>query len=46
MEDRYDFKQEWPKIKKELKRVSQEALKIAKRGEAEIVIFQGWEGSC
>ncbi len=39
MEDRYDFKQEWPKIKKELKRVSQEALKIAKRGEAEIVKF-------
>ncbi|HPB68131.1 MAG TPA: hypothetical protein PLT76_06320 [Candidatus Omnitrophota bacterium] len=39
MEDRYDFKKEWPKIKKELKRVSEEALKIAKRGEEEVVKF-------
>ena len=39
MEEGYDFKQEWPKIKKELKRVSEEALKIAKRGEEEIVKF-------
>ncbi|MFA5260930.1 MAG: hypothetical protein WC450_06875 [Candidatus Omnitrophota bacterium] len=39
MDERYDFKQEWPKIKKELTRVSKEALKMAKRGEAEIVKF-------
>ena len=39
MEDGYDLKQEWPKIRKELKRVSEEALKIVKRGEVEIVKF-------
>ncbi len=33
----YDFKKEWPKIKKELVRVSQEALDLAKKGEEELI---------
>lgn len=32
MGSQYDFKKEWPKIKKELMRVSQEAVKLAKKG--------------
>ena len=39
MEDGYDLKKEWPKVKKEFKRVGEEALKMVKHGEAEIVKF-------
>jgi hypothetical protein len=39
MTKQYDFKQEWPKIKKKLMDVSQEAVLLAKKGEAELVKF-------
>jgi len=37
MKTGYDMKKEWPKIKKELVRVSQEALDLAKKGEEELI---------
>ena len=37
MNSGYDFKKEWPRIKKELTKVSQEALALAKKGEKELV---------
>ena len=33
----YDIKKEWPRLKKELIRVSQEAVDLAKKGEKELV---------
>lgn len=33
----YDFKKEWPKIKKELGRLGQEALSLTKKGEERII---------
>lgn len=33
----YDFKQEWPKIKKQLGKLSQEAIQIAKKGEDQLL---------
>jgi len=33
----YDFKKDWPKIKKDLARLSQEALTLAKKGEEQLV---------
>jgi len=37
MKAKYDLKKEWPRLKKELVRVSQEAMNLAKKGEKEIV---------
>ena len=37
MAKQYDFKKEWPKIKKELFKMSQEAVKLAKKGEKELI---------
>ncbi|MCD4727272.1 MAG: hypothetical protein K8R46_06400 [Pirellulales bacterium] len=37
MKTGYDMKKEWPKIKKELVRVSREALELAKKGEEELI---------
>lgn len=37
MSEQYDFKKEWPRIKKELARVSKEAVDLAKKGEKELV---------
>ena len=37
MSKQYDFKKEWPKIKKELIRINQEAIKVAKKGQKELV---------
>ncbi len=39
MDEGYDFKKEWPKIQKELRRMSDEALKVVKKGEKELVKF-------
>lgn len=39
MTQQYDFKKEWPKIKKKLMDVSQEAVQLAKKGEEELVKF-------
>lgn len=39
MSEQYDFKKEWPKIKKKLMDVSQEAVVLAKKGEAELIKF-------
>jgi hypothetical protein len=39
MDEGYDFKKEWPKIKKELQKVSGEAVKILKKGEEEVVKY-------
>jgi len=36
MSSGYDFRKEWPKIKKELTRAGAEAAKMAKKGEKEI----------
>ena len=33
---RFDFKKEWPRIRKQLIKVSQEAMALAKKGEKEI----------
>ena len=33
----YDFKKEWPKLKKQLVAYSQEAVKLAKQGEAKAI---------
>ena len=33
----YNFRKEWPKIKRQLVKVSQDALTLAKKGEKEIV---------
>ncbi|MEW5895092.1 MAG: hypothetical protein AB1650_04985 [Candidatus Omnitrophota bacterium] len=38
-EEKYDFKQEWPQIKKKLIKMSQEAMVLAKKGETELVKF-------
>lgn len=37
MKSKYDFKKEWERIRKELVRVSKEAVVLAKKGEEEIV---------
>ncbi len=37
MGTQYDFKKEWPKIKKQLTQLSNEALDLARKGEKEIV---------
>ena len=37
MGKQYDFKKEWPKIKKELVQISKEAIKLAKKGEKELI---------
>ena len=37
MAKKYDFKKEWPRIKKELVRVSKEAMVLAKKGEEQLV---------
>lgn len=37
MGTQYDFKKEWPEIKKQLVKLSNEALDFAKKGEKEIV---------
>lgn len=39
MSEHYDFKKEWPKIKKRLLDMSQEAKVLAKKGEEELVKF-------
>lgn len=39
MTQQYDFKKEWPKIKKRLMEVSQEATRLAKKGEDELIRF-------
>jgi len=39
MAKKYDFKKEWPRIKKELMRLSQEAMVMAKKGEKEFLRF-------
>lgn len=39
MPENYDFKSEWPKIKKKLVNLSQEAMVLAKKGEEELVKF-------
>ena len=39
----YDFKSDWPKVKKQLMQFSQEALTLAKQGEKELV--KGFEYS-
>jgi hypothetical protein len=39
MTEQYDFKKEWPKIKKKLMEVSQEAVVLAKKGEVELIKF-------
>ena len=35
----YDFKKEWPKLKKQLVSYSQEAVKLAKKGEEKAIQF-------
>ena len=35
----YDFKKEWPKLKKQLQEYGQEALRLAKKGEEKAVEF-------
>jgi len=37
MKVQIDFKKEWPRLKKELARVSKEALVLAKKGEKHLV---------
>ncbi|MCK5215750.1 MAG: hypothetical protein KAR05_10410 [Candidatus Omnitrophica bacterium] len=37
MSGKYDFKKEWPKIKKQLMQYSKDALELAKKGEKELV---------
>jgi predicted hydrocarbon binding protein len=39
MSEKYDFKKEWPNIKKKLVSMSQEAIVLAKKGEEELVKF-------
>jgi hypothetical protein len=39
MASHYDFKKEWPHLKKELTRMSTEAIKMVKKGEDEIVRY-------
>ena len=38
-QEKFDFQQEWPKIKKKLVEMSQEAMVLAKKGEKELVKF-------
>lgn len=39
MASRYDFKKDWPYLKDELKRISEEAMKMVKKGEEEITRY-------
>jgi len=39
MTEKYDFKKDWPKMKKKLIAMSQEAVQLAKKGEEELVKF-------
>lgn len=39
MPEKYNFKKEWPKIKKKLLDMSQEAKILAKKGEEELIKF-------
>ena len=39
MTSQSDFRKEWPRVKKQLVQFSQEALKLAKKGEKEIIRF-------
>ena len=39
MKKSYDFNQDWPKLKKQLMEFSQDALSLAKKGEAEVLKF-------
>ena len=39
MTEKYDFKKEWPNMKKKLMEMSREAVKLAKKGEEELVKF-------
>jgi len=39
MSDQYDFKKEWEKTRVQLSKFSKEAMKVAKKGEKELIEF-------